>query len=236
MYPAPYLQTMAPLKKYRNKLLSVGFVADETSFETDQNRPVVTILDLDDKSIENVVNYPYQYSLYNWAGGFTYRMPSYDLIDDDIVINFPAHHYLLRYSLTSKKLTSHYAGSTSIEFIKSFPFPKDSPIDGVQAWEWYMNNPSYESVIYDKYRKLYYRITRLPFPNYNKEERGNRKPIVIIILNDNLEYRGEVSLPTDVYFHPTNCYVSKEGFNIQVLTEDEDKLTFYQYNFLDNEK
>jgi hypothetical protein len=79
IYPAPYLQTLAPLKKYNDNLLSVGFVTGETALETPQNRPVVTILNLSDKSIQNLVNYPELYTLYNWAGGFTYRMPSYTL-------------------------------------------------------------------------------------------------------------------------------------------------------------
>lgn len=236
IYPAPYLQTLAPLKKYHNKLLSVGFVTGEPSLETSHNRTVVTILDLYDKSIQNVVNYPELYTRYNWAGGFTYRMPSYDLVDESIIINFPASHYLVKYSLVTGEQSNYYAGSSSIEVIKSFPFPKDFAINEVKAWEWYMNNPSYESILYDRYRKLYYRIARLPLKNYVKKEKGNRKPIVIIILDAHLQYIGEVNLPTDVQFFPTNCYVSKDGFHIQVLTDDENILTFYQYNFKKNEK
>lgn len=235
IYPAPYLQSLAPLKKYDNKILSVGFVTGETSFETTNNRTVVTIFDLDDSSISNVVNYPEIYTLYNWAGGFTYRMPSYDLVNESIIINFPACHYLIKYSLATGIQSNHYAGGSTIEYIKSFPFSKNKTIDENRAWVWYMNNPSYEGVLYDKYREQYYRISRLPIRDYNVKERGNRKPIVIIILDANLNYIGEVNLPPDVYFLPGNCYVSKEGFNIQVLTEDEDKLTFYLYKFSSNE-
>jgi hypothetical protein len=235
IYPAPYIQTLAPLKKYQNKIVSVGFVSGETSIETAQNRVVCTILDLDDKSLKNAVNYPEMYVSYNWAGGFTYRMPSYDLVDESIIINFPANHYLIRYSLSTGEQESFYAGSSFIESVKSFPCSKDARVDETLAWNWYMNNPSYESILYDKYKKLYYRIARLPLSNYDKNEKGNRKPIVIIILDANMNYKGEVKLPTHILFCATNCYVSKEGFNIQVWTEDEDKLVFNQYNFVENE-
>lgn len=235
IFPVPYTQTLAPLKKYKNKILSVGFVTGETSLETYHNRVVCTILDLEDKSLVNVINYPDMYTLFNWAGGFTYRMPSYDLVDEAIIVNFPASHYLIKYSLVTGEKSCHYAGSASIESIKSFPHPKDDTIDETLAWDWYMNNASYEGVLYDKYKMQYYRIARLPLFNYNKNERGNRKPVVIIILDENLSYKGEVELPSNIHYFTNNCFVTEDGFNIQALADDEDKLFFYQYNFIKNE-
>ena len=94
--------------------------------------------------------------------------------------------------------------------------------------DWYYSNPSYRTVIYDKYRRLYYRIGLLP-----REEKMkgfyNMKPSVLIVLDDGFNYLGEALLPDDVDLWTTECFVSKEGLNIQVLTDDEDFYTFYQF-------
>lgn len=236
IYPYSFTNTFAPLKEYNNKIITIGFVTGETSLETFENRPVLSIFDLCNKSNDYIVNYPELYVKYNWGGGLTYRLAYYDLCSESIVVSFPASHNLVKYSLLTGEQTSSYAGSSAIEYIKSFPYPKDNPIDEEKAWEWYMNNPSYEGVLYDKYLDRYYRIARLPVKTFDKDEVGNNKPIVIIILDKNLQYIGEVNLPDETRFFPTNCFVSEEGFNIQVLTDNEDKLIFYQYKFINNEK
>lgn len=236
IYPYSYATTFAPLKEYDSKIITIGLVTGESSLETGENRPVVSIFDLENKLNSYVINYPEPYVTYNWGGGLTYRLAYYDLCPESIIVSFPASHNLLKYSLLTGEQTNYYAGSLAIEYMKSFPYSKDTPIDEEKAWEWYMNNPSYEGVLYDKYLDRYYRIARLPVTEFNKDEIGNSKPVVIVILDKNLQYIGEVSLPTDIRFFPTNCFVSRDGFNIQVLTDNEDKLTFYQYKFINNEE
>jgi hypothetical protein len=100
--------------------------------------------------------------------------------------------------------------------------------DNHRAREWYMTNPSYESVFYDNYKKLYYRIARLPLKEYIPSDQ-NRKPKIIIVLDSNLNYLGEVSLPKDVKLEMFNCFISEDGINIQLLNDDEDNLTYHQY-------
>lgn len=236
IFPYSYVTTFTPLRKYRDKIISIGFVTGETSSETSGNRPVISLFDLKNKINEFVVNYPEMYVKYNWGGGFTYRLPYYEQCSGSIVVSFPASHHLVKYVLHTGRQTSYYAGSAAIEYLKPFSYSKDTPIDEEKAWEWYMNNPSYEGILYDKYLDRYYRIARLPVTKFNKDEVGNNKPIVIIILDNNLQYIGEVKLPENIRFFPSNCFVSKDGFNIQVLTDNEDRLTFYQYNFITNEK
>jgi hypothetical protein len=82
-------------------------------------------------------------------------------VDESIIINFPASHYLVKYSLVTGKESNYYAGSSSIESIKSFPFPKGSEIDETEAWMWYMNNPSYESILYDEDKLTFYQYNFL---------------------------------------------------------------------------
>lgn len=236
IYPYPYCSTSSPLMKYLDKIITTGWVTGETPLETSYNRPVLTIFDYKTDTLNFVVNYPDIYNKYNWAGGFTYRLPYYDLAKESVVISFSAVHYLVEYSLSDGKETSHYAGSEKIDKISSFPYPQDKSIDENKAWDWYMTTPSYEGVFYDKYKNCYYRIAKLPVINYNNKNRKSNKPVVVVVLDDNLQYLGEASLPTNIQFNTMNSFVSKDGFNIQVITNDEDKLTFYQYVFTEEEK
>lgn len=230
--PSPYVQTSTPLKKIGDYIVCMGFISGETSYETTSNRPVACIVDLNDETIKNMINYPKQYTKYNWGGGFTYRMPYYDVNNNgEIVVSFAAEHDIHVYSILNSTENNYYAGSNKIDKISSFDQPKDTPIDEDKAWYWYMTNASYENVLYDKYNNLYYRIARLPLNNFKIKEVGNKKPIRVIILDENLNYKGEVGLDENKPFTLNNSFVTKEGLNIQVRTDDDDKLTFYVYSF-----
>lgn len=232
IYPSPWCRTWTPLKKWENKIIAIGFFAEETTVETPSNRPVMIISDINNRNIEYSVNYPEQYSKYNWGGDFTYRLPFYDIKDENIMVSFSAHHYLISHSLITGEEKEYYAGCSAISEIKSFPKSKKRILDETDVVDWYYKTPSYEGIYYDKYKKYYYRVAKLPVSEseYIKDE-YNFKPTVIIVLDEQLNYIGEAFLPADIRFRTMNCFVSHEGFNIEVLTDDEDKITFYQYSF-----
>lgn len=229
--PASYLMTNSPLKAYGNSLYSAGFTSGETIFETTENRPVITAIDYKKGDKRHLVNYPQQYAEYNWGGGFAYRMPYFDIDSSSLIISFSADHHLTQVNISDKKEKRYYAGSSKIEHINSYPVNKTLPIDENKAFDWYMSNASYEGVFYDKFRQQYYRVARLPSKNHVTGARENNKPIIVIVLDSNLSYLGEVPLPKDIKYNTFNCYVSKGGLNIQVITDNEDKLTFHQYLF-----
>lgn len=234
IYPYPYLTTISPLVKHRDFIVSVGYASGESTRETDDNRPVMTILNLKSKDLQVIVNYPELYSKYDWGGTMTYRLPYYCLNEHgDYVISFPACHQLVSGNLNgSRQSTIVESGCNAIKEIKpyrKYKFIMNHSSDDV--WSWYMNNPSYEGILYDKYRKVYYRFARLPLPEYKKGDRGNRKPLVVIILDENLQYLGEYLMPTVVEYFSTNAFVSERGLNIQVISDNEDVLQFYVYEY-----
>lgn len=224
--PSPYMQTATPIRKIGNIIISMGFVAGEPTREANTNRPVCIVYDLKNDKRESKINYPIQYSKYNWGGGFTYRMPYYDVVNRDLIVSFAASHNLIRYNIDTGESKEFYAGSSSIKEISSYPQSKGSEISRDDSWRWYMTNASYENILYDKYRKVYYRIARLPKKDFISTEQGNKKPIVVIVLDSNLTYIGETLLSTNINWFPCNSFVSREGLNIQVLTDNEDVISF----------
>jgi hypothetical protein len=236
IYPAPFLQTKTPMKKFGNNIIVFGFFAAEFSFETPTNRPVCVMVNLEDKSINYLINYPEQYSKYNWGGGFTYRMPYYDIDNQSMVISFAAHHSLVRYDFATNSQKDFYAGSSEIKSIKPYPQPnKEISVESRAEIDWFATNPAYGGIIYDKYKKLYYRFAGLPAENYNPNSRANRKPVLIIVLDSDLQYLGEVYLPTDKNLNTEGCFISEDGIHIQINNK-EDNLAFYRYNILVNDE
>jgi hypothetical protein len=234
--PAPYLQTATPLTLYENKILSIGFVAGESDMELTTDRPVVAMLDIATQTLHHDINYPIQYQKYNWDGGLTYRLPYYVLVNGVMVISFSAHHNLITYDILTGQQKEYYAGSHFIPQIHSYPASKLNRHRSIDGWQWYMETPSYEGIFYDRYRDIYYRIARLPVIEYDADTKYNNKPVVVIILDSNLNYIGEQALPTDIVFNSMNSFVSEDGFHIQVLTEDEDNMLFYQYKVVQDEE
>lgn len=235
--PYPYASTLSPIMKYDKYIISVGYRSGESKAETISNRPVVTILNLKTKKISYAMNYPEMYSKYNWGGHMAYRLPYYTISPNGrIIVSFPASHDLAVSSLDSlSNVTMSFAGSRYIKEIKSYPAIK-SPvgISSSDIWKWYMGNPSYEGILYDKYRELYYRIARLPDNDYENGVRGNHKPISIIVLDKHLNYLGEELLDIGPRYLPSNTFVSRNGINIQILTDNEDILKYYTYKYAED--
>jgi hypothetical protein len=232
IYPAPFLMTIAPLTKFNSNVILPGFYAAEFDFETTSNRPVCVMLNLEDKSVKHLINYPEQYSKYNWLGNFSYRMPFYTLDDKSMLISFAAHHHLIRYDFETQSENDFYAGSSAIKHIKTYSTDKNIIVEDDNKRNWYMTNSSYQSIFYDKYNKLYYRIARLPVKNYDSNDRDSRKPLVIIILDSKLNYLGEAALDEYKSLETTNCFISEEGINFQLMDNDEENITFKQYKIL----
>lgn len=235
--PYPYATTLSPIIKHNNYIVSIGYRSGESKYETTTNRPVISLFDLNTRKISTAINYPEIYSKYNWGGQMAYRLPYYTTSPDGkIVVSFPASHDLIVSSFDClSSVTSKFGGSRYIKEINSYPASKRKVgISSSDVWNWYMDNPSYEGVIYDKYRNIYYRIARLPDRNYEFGERGNHKPVVIIVLDHDLNYLGEYLMPEGPRYFPANIFVSREGLNVQILMDNEDILKFYIYEFNQN--
>lgn len=234
----PYLQTNSPMIYINKKLILGGFGTAETTAETSTNSPVTTIYNFEGDSISFANNYPEQYQKYNWGGGF-FRMPYFDVnkANETIILSFPQDHYLYVYSLLTKKQKKYYAGSASIREIEAYPEKKElrTNINQDRASEWFFSIPTYRSVLYDKYRNLYYRL--VTFPNDPKFDKFTycKQPLLLIILDKDFNYLGESLLPDNIDLFFTNSFVTKEGFNIQAITDNEDLLTFYQFKVLIHE-
>lgn len=230
---SPYVESRLPMLYREDKLIMGGGFLAETNLEKADNTFVTLMYDVVNRTAAYANSYPEQYRKYDWGGGFFYRQPSMAMTPEGrLLISFPADHNLWNYDPVTQKRDSLYAGSRLIEKIVPFgtekkKFPDEVPEQRLS--DWYYSQPSYESIFADPYKHLYYRIARLP----NAEHRPatlNDKPVVVIVLDKDLNYLGEDLLPEGVPYDTFNAYVGPEGLNIRIWNNDEDHLTFYTYN------
>lgn len=232
-YPYPFISTLTPIFKRDSAIFSIGYRSGESRMDNDYNRPVLIKLDLNNGKVSNYVNYPSVYKKYDWGGTMCYRLPFYLINDnDEFIISFPAYHGLIRgnikdcYNLEYIEHSSQKVEINPYKKIKRYIHRSSSDV-----WSWYMKNYSYEGIVYDKYRRLYYRILRSPLITYQTGDIGNFKPISIIVFDSDMNYNGTYVLPEDIKFRPFNIFVSPQGLNIQVLSDNEDVLKYYVYEY-----
>ena len=227
IYPSPFLTTISPLKKYGDTFVMSGLVAGETWLENESNRPAIICAERKSETTSYLVNYPEMYQKANWEGGLTYRLPFFELHKNSILVSFAANNYLVCYDLKTKKQLNRYAGSKYVKTIRSFPHDKkDITYSRAEAWKWYLRNSSYEGILRDNYRNVYYRFCRLPADHADNIKIYNPKPISIIILDSTLNIVGETKLNQSVSYNSWNSFVSKEGLNIQVIDSIDNHIKF----------
>lgn len=233
----PYLLTRSPLIRIgENKAVMSLFSPGIAPGSLEKFRRAIRILDLESGQTKDFVPFPDESVDNNWGGGFHYMYPYFDVDSARrIVVSFSFSHYLSVFDLDSEEIERFWAGSGMIGRIKPFPGSRASvnqSMDTYRIVEWYMRNPSYEGVLYDKYRNCYYRIARLPLPEDEAiPASGNIKPVVVIVLDENFNYIGETQLSPDVPYNSFCSLVSPGGLMIQVQDKNEDRILFHEILF-----
>lgn len=229
----PYAESRVPILYKDGKLILTGGFFAETSMEKSDNTFVTNIYDTKENRNTYTNSYPEQYQKYEWCGGFFYRQPSISLYSkQSFLLSFPADHRLRLYNWETNKQEYFYAGSEQIKEIEPLRTSKTLMAERLEKeiQDWYYSQPSYEGVFADPYKHFVYRIGRLPHPD-QKNKSFNTKPVVVIVLDEQLNYIGEELLPEGLQYDTFNSYVSPEGFHIHIRNpKDEDHLTFYTYN------
>ena len=109
----------------------------------------------------------------------------------------------------------------------------------MKNWDHYRLNYMYEGIIYDKYRKCYYRFVSLP----KKEEdlsspdlkTGRVKDFSIVVLNDRFEKIAETLIPTE--YCDMSYFITEQGlhlYNIRQATIDEDNIYYGIFKLNEN--
>lgn len=222
-YAAPEIlpNSNLPIKKVGDYLILQGQGFDR---ENSDKTPGVTLLyNIIDETANAANPYPAIYGNSDevWQV-FAYRMVPYDIIDDHkMVLSFPADDSLRIYNIKTGETAAHFAGHSINYNIK----PSNSTTRaGLERHV--LEQVQYPGIYYDKWNDLFYRVMTLPASDYDKNIGSKlRRELCVIILDKEFNKIGEYTVKerTHTYSH---AFVSKEGLHINVMSDDDDYLTF----------
>jgi hypothetical protein len=225
--PMVQLSTGKPMYKIDGIIYLCGEMTEEFGRVDSINQLLLTTIDTQNGgSIAFHLGYPESYREGNWGEAYFREVfwcmnPATKLF----VISFPNDHYI--YQTDLKQVNKIYAGSTYADDIKSL----DSPtfiLSKSRRLSHYFENYSYSTVIYDKYRNVYYRMVEHPWKDYHQDMDWMPwlKQLSIVILDGDFHFIGETRLDMEYRFSASQFMVTANGLLLYKQTDDENELIY----------
>lgn len=225
------VRTLKPMVYEKGKIyltgLKVGIepIPDHTQLEN------VYILDLKEARIEAspTIKRPDIYNQGQWGALFKYQL--YGCFNHDtrrFIYSFGLEHNLYETD-HNNLLKKHYAKSKYFE--EEFkPLTKNKDITPMELpvtkrTEYDFTTPSYYAILYDPFKKCYYRFATPPL---TKEQFDENKPFEpsVIILDENFERLGETRLPPQGTYNYSMMFINEKGLHIMHDNREENALVF----------
>lgn len=219
----PFVATYAPML-YDRKNKKVHFIGPSTALGDyrDKQRNVLISLDLQTGQTTNHVTYPEIYWNANWGGLAGFERLSYcnNLTEGLLVFSFMADNEVTVYNPQTQQTHKASAPSKFFSPLKSFDFhPMLVDFHKQEIEQYYDSSFAYLNIVYDPFRKMYYRFT--DFPSASGQRQNS-----IILLTDQFKRMGEVVLPVGKY-NINNYFVSKAGFFLKRKDTRNDEFLVY---------
>lgn len=231
--PTPIPWTLRPMQFADEKIY---FPCGPNGYkESYEGHPSSLVVDLSTKKASYLTTFIPSYSQAFWGDGYKYDPGiALNIHTNQIVVNYPIDHHLQVMDLKDKSTSLHYVGSSHIEEIEPyqsnvrfFEEQNSSVKDHIQSIHGYSNS-DYESILYDRFLKVYYRIAYLR-PSRDRVELGEQIPdFSIIILNEQFEKIGERVFEKELY-DSRKIVVTSKGLIIgrkDFYEKDEDFMVF----------
>lgn len=230
-YPQYLLETVNPFIHIGDQLLLTGqSFTSIPSVNIDKFR-FVAYINMRNNNVEFHHIYPEEIygSNSNWEGGLPTQVYPTLTPNNELIFSFPVSHNLYRTNHNSEIYTKTYGGSNIASTIHSIDFDDLVNTPNELIIENYLGEDMYGAILYDSYRKMYYRFLLQGIPNATVNSVKEEKPISIIIMDDKFNYLGETIIGTGKTWNWRNTFVTKEGLNIEYLDDkdiNEDYLIF----------
>lgn len=164
----------------------------------------------------------------NPAGGYAFSY-DYNYAHNRLVCSFTGYDSLL--VTDDLKNIRYYDGKSRYQ--KSIRPKIEESAEGLRALAKLTECPQYYSIMYDKYRDVYYRFVEFPYElKADEAPMGDKysREFSIIVFDKDFNIIGETKFPGNKYFYKM-CFVGKDGLyisenNLNNPEFDENKLVF----------
>ncbi len=222
IYPQYNPQTVMPFIETKSELLLSGFFFGAIPNSIIESFKFTSRLNFKTGMVSFSHTYPSKLygSNYNWDGElFTLVFSELHPDGDKLIYSFPVSHELYIADINSETYRKVYAGSNFAKTIHSInSSAKRVPNEKIMTH--IIEQDAYTAIKYDKFRKVYYRFLLKSASATDGNMRWQKKPIVIIIMDEDFNYLGETEIGTGEDWYWQNSFVTKEGLNIEYIEKD----------------
>ncbi|MDR0742785.1 MAG: DUF4221 domain-containing protein, partial [Tannerella sp.] len=165
----------------------------------------------------------------NWEGGLSTLVYPALSPSGELIYSFPASHDLYITKWNSETYKTVFAGSNVAGTIHSVNWDNPSQTPSELLYTYFAGEDVYTAILHDPWRKVYYRFMLKGIPNATSGTRKEKKPVIVIVMDEQFNYLGETLIGTGEVWNWTNSFVTSEGLNIEYIDdedENEDYLTF----------
>jgi hypothetical protein len=165
----------------------------------------------------------------NWEGGLSTLVYPALSPSGKLIYSFPASHDLYLTGWDSDLYETVFAGSNVAGTIHSVDWDNPPQTPSELLYAYFAGEDIYTAILYDKWRKLYYRFMLQGIPGSTSSTGKEKKPVIIIMMDEQFNYLGETVIGTGEQWNWSNSFVTKEGLNIEYINEEdvnEDYLNF----------
>jgi hypothetical protein len=219
-YPQYMLNTICPFIEINGKLILTGINPYSISDSLINKFKFTASIDIKNGQIE--YHYTYPKDLYgsnaNWDDPL--YMQAYPELSHtgEIIHSFPMSHNIYLTKWGSESSRKVYAGSNVAKTIHSIDAVPHRMSEKTIVTH-YLQQDLYKAIRYDPYRKVYYRFMLQGIPDASLGTSVEKKPVVIIIMDEQFNYLGESIIGTGEEWNWKNAFVTHEGLNIEYIED-----------------
>lgn len=233
-YPQYIPTTVTPFIETKKELLFTGQYMSTIPEDIIDRFKFTARINFETNNVSFSSTYPKELygSNYNWEGEiFTTVFSTLHPDGDKLIYSFPISHNLRIANLADGTYREVYAGSNDVASINSLDKEAKS-LSRKKTISQIIEQNEYASILYDKYRKVYYRFLLKGISDVSPEASFKDKPIAVIVLDKNFNYLGETTLGLWKDWNWRNSFVTQEGLNIEYLDKDDIDETTMNFKIL----
>jgi hypothetical protein len=221
----PLVSTIQPLLTKDSSVYSLGFALLEGNYNNYDLRFVLCQSTRKEKNF--FVNYPKQYNGKNWGGTYMRMVYGTKVADSLMVISFPATSDLAVFNVLTN----------STQYVNCFPnidsvvapvgSMKELSKKQIDIAKHFFKQYSFQAIIFDKYRNIFYRVLYKPIPIDKKIKNsvGNLDKL-ILVYDTAFKYLGFTQIKGSLYSN-TTYLVHPKGLFVQKLKDNKDEEHIY---------